>query len=557
MPDRSHPESPCPDLADLLLASEGELPKRRQTEVTAHLRSCARCREQLGSVGLAMREYQDAETKPHVAGTASEVAAERLDLFRSRLRHEQREQNGRESRFPVRRWLPIAAAIPIIVGALLFSNRYSSVVRAEELLTRAAAQEQSAPVGTVRRLQFHVRRTGTTSSPKSFTREVGLRTVSASTAASAAPANDDDRELRRLLDANHFGASDPLSVRSFRAWRDSLTQHTDSVRLLGNDAIALRTETTDGVLRSAELIVRRVDFQPLRQTLSFDGFGEIEIIELSRWIAPAAPLVADRSTAPAPAASSPVAEPAAPTTEELDEAELDVRRALHDQAADGLPDLAVTRTARDVEVRGAIDSKRKGEIARAFHGSRSVRILLRSPDPSSTPSEGRTITASVAFGLWLDRTFGRSERAATFMPLLLWEAEQVQRRTAAFAALATRYPQSATANLAEPARQKLDALVDAHYRDLTKAIQALDDRVALFLGSSTRRAPALSAPRPWQPFAAAMPPLAASMQQSIDDLLHEENLPLPTDIDPNRQEPETLANLRRVSDALWKQMLNE
>ena len=61
MPDRAPSESPCPDLADLLLASEGELPRKRQAEVALHLRRCAACREQLGGAGLAMREYQDAE----------------------------------------------------------------------------------------------------------------------------------------------------------------------------------------------------------------------------------------------------------------------------------------------------------------------------------------------------------------------------------------------------------------------------------------------------------------------------------------------------------------
>jgi hypothetical protein len=605
VPDRVHPDSPCPDLADLLLASEGELPKRRQTEVAAHLRQCAACREQLGSVGLAMREYQDAE--PRSSAAFADATADRLDQFRTRLQQERRAQVAREIRLPVlpvRRWLPVAAAVPVLVAALFFSDRYSSVVRAEEFLTRAAAQEQSAPVGTVRRLQFHVRRTASrgpaqgrggvgpvlTSSGGdqwSFTRDVGASNV-ASTASASVPAE----ELGALLQASHFDWSDPLSVRGFRTWRESLSTKTDSVTPIGGDALALRTVASTGVLRSAELIVRRVDFQPLKQTLSFEGFGDVEIVEVSRWVV-GARTVADQSASPAPIVGS--SDPGA-EADALDEAELDVRSTLHRLALDWNPAIAVERSGRAIEVRGHIDASHKAQIARALSGHGLVHLKLRADnDPSSrstataapvAPASGEpgSVSALTAEALsaprvdgaprpddlpritptlsqpplhrWLERTFGQDERASTFLAALEADAQQVRRRAAAFAVLAARYQENDTRRLTGPARKKLETLADAQYRDLTNAVETLDDRLALFLGTATRRATGPSVGRPWQPSAKAIDARAERLDQAIQELLRVDDLPLPTEIGTGHAEPPTLVRLRAATDALWDQLVS-
>jgi len=617
VPDRLRTGSPCPDLADLLLASEGELPKRRQLEIAAHVDQCATCRETLGAAGLAIREYQDAEQNPQAAAAATVATAARVNRFRTRLRQEKRDQVTREVRLPVRRWLPVAAAVPVLVAALFFSNRYGSVVRAEELLTRAVAQEQSAPIGTVRRVEIRVRRgprTGmpgmpTRTSAWSMTRELGTaRPVAASQSTPETEAESD--ELATLLEANHFDWRDPLSVRSFSTWRDSLTNKTDSVTPISSDALTLRTTTPDGLLRSAELIVRRVDFQPVKQTLNFEGFGEVEIVELSRWVS-SAPMVAERSTSPAP-----VVEPTAPSTDTLEEAELDVRTALHNLAVDWNPAIAVARSGRTVEVRGRVDARRKTEIAHALSKLAPVRVMLRSegndaantktetsayeggaaepsgpatlapnlpntspvvpgaefypPDAAGAPARSTTVASEASRSAdvprnplalsspplqrWLERTFGQGERFATFIPALAADAEQVQRRTAAFAALAARYPESETRHLAPPARKKLEALADAQYRDIVKAVEALDDRLALFVGTSTRRAAAESAARPWQTCATAIFSGGERLDRAIQDLLHEKDLPLPTEIGPGGEEPPSLSLLRKAADALWEQL---
>jgi hypothetical protein len=446
-------------------------------------------------------------------------------------------------------------------------------VRAEELLTRAAAQEQSVEPGTIRRLQFQIRRvvarspTGAVAPRRdgqgrgerdqwSFTREVATspRVTNVSNAA-----NDDSAELTRLLDASHFDSRDPLSIRSFRAWRDSLSQKTESVTAVGADALLLRTATSEGVLRSAELIVRRVDFRPLRQTLFFDGFGEVEIIEVSRWVS-RAPLVAEGSAL----SPSPVAQ-AAPSLDALDEAEVDVRLALHNLGADLNPAIAITRSERAIEVRGRVDARSKPEIVKALDKIDAARVSLRTapamePDfASSAPpigesAEGTGPVSARPLARWLERTFGAGERSAAFVSALTTDSDKVHRRATAFVALSKRYPEQSVSHLSVAARRKLDALADAHYRDLLQGIETLDDRLAFFLGTATRPAPNRLAPRPWQASAVVIATHADRLDAAIRSVLREHDLPLPTEIGPGQAEPPALSNLREATNELWRQL---
>jgi hypothetical protein len=593
VPETARADSPCPQLAELILASEGELPKRRQHEVSTHIRHCPTCRETLGRADRCLAEFQDAHETPQLRAAEAVAAAERANDFRTRLRQEQRVQLAHQTRFPVRSWLPVAAAVPVLVAALFFSNRYSVIVRAEELLTRAVAQEQAAPAGTVRRVQIRVNPTRHAGAPGhsnrtawSMTRELGLtRPLSTSPAST----NSDHDELAALLTANHFDWQDPLSVRAFRTWRDSLANKTDSVTLADTDSLALRTTTPDGILRSATLIVRRVDFQPIKETLNFEGFGEVEIVELSRWVSTNG-TIAERTMSPS--ATAPMA---APSADILDQAELDARKTLHEMSLDWNPAIAVSRSDRAVEVRGRIDAQHKAQIAQALSKVASVRVMLRSEGERGgnahpgerNPTEndlanGAAESASAAFTTpsvtaagtdlpsdtprnplvadqpplqrWLERTFGHGERSTTFIPGLTAAGEQVQRRTTAFAALAARYPESEVRRLSGPARKKLEALADAQYRELVKAVEDLDDRLALFLGTTTRRAAADSPPRSWQTCAAALTAPSARLNRAISSLLSESDLPLPTEIEPGRDEPPAFANLRQASDTLWEQL---
>lgn len=582
MPEPRDATAPCPDLAELLMASEGELSKRRQSEVSAHLRLCPACREQLGSVGLALREYQDAVTNANATTRAAEAdaSADRLEVFRDRLQDERRTQTANRVRLPFRRWLPVAAAVPVLVGALFFSNRYTSVLRAEELLTKAAAQEQTVPANTVRRLEIHIKRTGVRT-----TRDVGTsaRIVSASE-------NNADVEVTRRLAASHLDPQDPLSVRAFRTWHDSLRSKTDSVSPAGRDALALHTETEDGVLQSVDLIVRRIDFQPLRATFAFADLGEVEITELSRWVAPAL-TVAERS---APTIPNVAPEPTAKSTNALDETELDVRAALHRVGLDANSAIAVTRSAHAVEVRGHVVGQRKSEVTRALMNIGSVKMLLHTdtdPAPAASslnlleppknvappePLAAVDTTARVPEGMeatsttsgspgaytrpvpaslqhWLERTFGHGGAASAFLPDLESVTEQVQHRSAAFALLAKRYPVSEAHRLAPDAGRKLDALADTQYRDLVSAIEALNDRLSLFLGTRTRRA-ALAPPQPWQQCALELPARTDTLVDALRTVMRQTDLPLPTDLQAGRHEPSSLSNLREAADALWNQV---
>lgn len=159
MPDRAAPIADCPDTAELLLASEGELPKRRLAAVREHVRRCATCRDRLGDTESAVDAYADDLAGAPASPPEIDASLARSGAFRSALLAEASEPcvKREASSWPAvstRSWLPVAAAIPIVVIGLIFSSRYTSTLKADELLTRAAVQERAEPKATVHRVEI-------------------------------------------------------------------------------------------------------------------------------------------------------------------------------------------------------------------------------------------------------------------------------------------------------------------------------------------------------------------------------------------------------------------
>jgi len=574
--DRLRTNSQCPDLADLLLATDKELPKRRQNEIDAHLRSCALCRDRVGDAILAIREYRDSASEAPILAPTERLFAD----FRERLQQEQRARLRREVRIPTRHWLPVAAAALLALATFFFSSRYSSVVEAEELLSRAEVREQTAATNTVRRLEIRVRRPRNTDGGKSTfiqsrapgSSDVHLftRTVGRTATVNVPPVSADEAELAQLFEHNHFLSQDPLRARGFREWRASLTTKTDRVTAIG-DELSLQTTTPEGTLRGAELIVDRLNFEPLRASWDFKDFGQVEIIEVAHWTAPSA--VPEKPAFPTTVERGPA------NSDVLEEAELDVRIVLHQLAVDWNPEIVLVRAGRAVEVRGAVGPEDRATISLGLRDVAHVRVAVhanagaagdvglgsedgafpkkKGPErqdigadesPSTVPSS----TPRSPLTQWLARTFGASDRAGTFLAELTARSEDVHRRSAAFAALARRYPEAE--RLPRTSQSKLDQLVEAHYRDLVGAVDALDTELTIFLGTGTRMAPGRSAPRPWQPRAHAAAAVATRVSEAVQTLLRHDDLPLPTEIASGR-EPAVLRDVRRVLDELWQSLL--
>jgi hypothetical protein len=618
MSDRPLVSADCPDVAELLLASEGELSKRRLESVREHVRRCARCRERLGDTSSLIGAYGDVVMDAPPTPTEIDEADARYERFRTRLREEAappRPVAVATSSWPPiklkmtgRAWLPVAAVVPVIVIALLFSRSYTSTLKADELLTRAVVREQAVPKATVQRVQIHFtpaaharpdgRRVATGGT---ITRDVGAAALIAAQAeaqprghAQPLPAPTQSPEfaeetLATLFTANQLDLGDPLSVSRFQAWRSSLTQKTDIVRSEQHDTLlALKTMTDEGTLRSAEIVVRQSDYHPVRQNLTFQDIGEVEIVEVATWVVATPPSV--EPAPPAPVASARPA-PASIDRAALDDAEIEARSVLHRAAADLDPRVSVARTNRTVEVRGVVQraehARLEGRLNAIGHvvtnlkpGIVGATVPIDPPpvtsssggvplatEPVAKPAETKpseesvptpstiepsaTVPAAPVLGRWRERTFGRGASSEAFGPELVRAVDRLCARGDALQALAVRYPEREQQRLSSESAEKLQALVADHYRDFANELDALDGQLALFLGTSTRPTLDAAAAGDWRRRAAVLAVETAKLGAAVRGLLQLDDVPLPDEIEKGRGEPAALSKVRRSLDALW------
>jgi hypothetical protein len=574
MSDRPLVSADCPDVAELLLASEGELSKRRLESVREHVRRCARCRERLGDTSSLIGAYGDVVIDAPPTPTEIDEADARYERFRTRLREEAappRPVAVATSSWPPmklkmtgRAWLPVAAVVPVIVIALLFSRSYTSTLKADELLTRAVVREQAVPKATVQRVQIHFtpaaharpdgRRVAT--GDATITRDVGAASLVAAQAkaqtrghAQPLPAPTQSPEfaeetLATLFTANQLDLGDPLSVSRFQAWRSSLTQKTDIVRSEQHDTLlALKTMTDEGTLRSAEIVVRQTDYHPVRQNLTFQDIGEVEIVEVATWVVATPPSV--EPTAPTPVASARPEPAASIASAALDDAEIEARRVLHDSAADLDERLDVRRSARGVEVHGRVAPGRAADL-RARLGA--IDLVL--PDLRALPVTGAAGPPSEPdLSHWRERTFANTADANTFVASLLQNVDRLRGRATAYRALAARYDEREVDRLSSAARQKLAALVETHHRDLLKELDIVDGQLALFLGTPTRAMLQRTPGDGWRGQAAKASETAARLDEAVARFLREDDVPVPPG---SGGEPVSMSDVRRAENDLWK-----
>jgi hypothetical protein len=579
----------CPPLADLLLAVEQELPAARQAVVQTHLQHCEACQQSVARTNSYVEAYESER--------GEDRTAERLVRFRERVRTEQRARVARSLRVPsLRRWLPIAAVVPLLVVGALLSRKYTAVVQAEELLTRAVAQERRVPAGTIQQVRIRLTPPGVQVKAVSLVREIGDHAV-ARTVSGRPGIGDpsepvaDEATLERLLTTNNFDWRRPLNVDRFQTWRASLTRKKDSVMLTGDSLLVLRTTTTEGMLREAELTVRRDDFHAVRQALVLDGIGRIEIEEVSAWITPSSSVASTLVASAKQNTTDTQDARAALDGETLDDAELDARIALRVLGADLLPHVRVARSVRGITIDGTVPSARqKQALVSRFASLAHVQTMLRvAPDAAGGVAAGAKIGPGLS--RWLARTFGQvsidsgaaglagagtpdatntagnntatintaalgvgpaDSAADRYLPDVMSAAAAVQQRVAALRTLASRYPETVVDRLSPAAQAKLQMLVDAHYRALASHMDRLDNHLALILGSTTRMKWAAHAPEAWQQHVAAAVAPTGRLIAAVQALPSvQEELPLPPEVQRGAAEPAIMIDLRTSFSAVW------
>jgi len=188
-------------------------------------------------------------------------AARPWDDIRVRMRRIDQARPSAPRRAPSR-WLAAAA---VLLLACLAAYRFGRppVASAAELLRKAVAADTSLPR---ERRQIRVR-----TRTHSFTRAASH---SSQTTSAAEP-------LETLFASARFNWQDPLSARSYAAWRDQLADKRDEVEPLGAPGMyRIRTTTAHSPLTEATITLRGQDLSPVSETFQFGEREWVEITEI-------------------------------------------------------------------------------------------------------------------------------------------------------------------------------------------------------------------------------------------------------------------------------------
>lgn len=494
---------PHPGEEQLLRYSDGELPARATAQVRSHLKACWQCRAALeeieNTVGACVR-YRTNVLQRHLPPPPEPWADIRRSfavIDASLDRPSLADRLARLLAFPVhhaRKWVPVAVALMIAWG-LFYRYRLTPSVQAAELLQKAIVAADTHPLKT-RRLQVRTK-------THSFTRLTGP--VQAS--------NSGDREtlnsLKTLFHNANYNWDDPLSARSYAAWRDQLSAKRDEV-VEGRDSYRIRTGTDSGELMQATLQLRSQDLQPVEGRFEFRNQEWVEITAMSDEVAPSVNALPSAGV-PAPPAhrASPdmpapgVSEPAASLGDELR-----VLTALHQVGADLGDPLEVSRTGSAITVSGVgIAPERRAQIQQALAALPRVAVRFTDSAPVASPAEqtapenpagadNRQLQARIA-----EQVGGRAhfeQIAADVLDM----TEPMMARVYALRALEEKFPAQLEAQLTSSDLESLRQLQREHNSALRQQIAALEKVLKPLVGSSgsSRYAPqpAFNADT-WQP----------------------------------------------------------
>jgi hypothetical protein len=497
-----------PHLSDEQLAQfeAGEL---SQPEAS-HLESCPRCDNRLRdaqAARVAYVEYRDSIRVPLLAPPPKPWKT--LDALIAR--HQASHSAGGF------RWWPaaaLAAGACVIVGLIitalvLYSPRQTASGRASRLLS------ESAKLELPQRRFISLRVQGRTL----------LRPAVLS--ADAAPEGDPDiARLQMVFAVAHYSWREPLSARSFQAWRSRLTHKQDSVSVIRTqteeESYRVRTETNSGILRTASLTLRAPDLRPVAGAFDFEREGAVELAEA------AAP-----SEHASGARAVPAGPPGAPRTETPagPEVTLHVLAALNQIGADaGEPvDISEDPQHQHVVVHAAgVGPERQRQIAGVLKGLPRVLLDFHSgnatlPTAKSAPLERYSASIPAPLRQQFEERFGGSAAFQETTDRVLEASASAVAQAHALEILARDFGPPVEASLIAPDRDILQKLRDNHLSELERLISRIRENVRPLLPAipnglsvqAANGAPMVS----WQASAAPLVAIARKTDDSLNRLL--------------------------------------
>src|SRR5262245_41172016 len=444
-----------PDEAVLLGYFDGELPSRKSRQTTQHLEACWQCRtvvDDFQTTAADCVRYRNNVLAEHLPAPPAPWAdlSDGFDRIDAELASE--SLAARLHRWlgapAVRRWAVSGAAAAVMAAGIFIQLRETPAVQAAALLKRAVSVAETRPAAVKKQIQVRTR-------SRQFTMTAG------------APSP----EIRAMFDATGYDANDPLSARSFQAWRDGLASKTDEVVTLAG-AYRLRTTTAEGPLAAAVMTLRNTDLRPREGRFEFRNQEWVEFTEV-----PEASTRHDcrsgGTEVGAPTRGAVPSRPDSATSEATASIsnELQVVAALHEIEADLGDPLDIQRTGSRVIVSGiGISAARQRDILRALEPVKNVVIQFSAPPaapdnpaPSAPVAGGRPGAIQSRIEKQLA---GRADFLRFSSQLLDWN-EAAMARVYALRSLAQRFPAESAASMSPADRELLTDLARAHLAALS------------------------------------------------------------------------------------------
>jgi len=456
----------------LLKLLDGELPQPDTSAHRLHIEACWTCRTRLEELENAIGEY--VRYRDAIRPLVPEPPAPWSDLRSRFTEHDRAIEKTPVAGTPNRRykfvmrplsWLAAAAAA---LAVFVVVRRFESVptVSAAELLHKASAVEQ--PASSRRRIQIKTR-------TRTFIRAASIP--------AGAVLEKDDKAVEQMFRKANFSWEDPLSARSFEAWRNQLAEKYDTPPVIGDSEDILQTSTSTGELRRATLTLRAKDLQPVSETLEF----ATETVNISE-----AP---DTEITAAPATPRPA--PASDPLESLSHRELLVFSALHQIGADlGEPVDVASDGGRLIVTGTSLTAARKQQLQSSLAAIPGVEVHFEDPAGSqragSSPGD-RIAQATAPPQLRLQTLLAGRESVEDFINHVLDSSDAVMARAHALRTLSRAFSPAVENGLAAADRDILSSLRNGHAAALATRLDELRSTLKPILGAQSPPAKILPA----------------------------------------------------------------
>ncbi|WP_263359827.1 hypothetical protein [Acidicapsa ligni] len=274
------------------------------------------------------------------------------------------------------------------------------------------------------------------------------------------------RQLKATLEQAGVNWDHPISAEDYLTWRGEQARREDSITRTGEHLLTLTTTMDTGAVLGQSLTMRDTDFHPVARTVDFRDREHVEIAELDYavlpWNVPQAsvfePLGNADIVSTANARILPIFPLAAPSQEQLDEAELGVRLVLNQLHADIGEQITIHQSSQVVDVEGMVETeKQKNElraqlatIPRVHVSIQSLDDVKRTREYGITPEQIEAVTMqdqASALQMFLESR-GRDVKDSNLIAHRLFStALTISQESEALAELQSRFRPNATSSM--------------------------------------------------------------------------------------------------------------